>query len=175
MTPMPSLTASSASASPTRTLRSSDSTTHGPAMRNGLLSARNRWGISVGELSQLARRLVARLHFAAIERGADEAREQRMRTHRPRLQLRMELAADEPGMIGQLDHLDQRAIGRQARAAHAVLREYVAIGVRDLVAMAVPLAHFGGVVCLRHARAGAQPAGIGAQPHCAAHLLDPFL
>src|SRR6266581_4774102 len=145
MTPMPSLTASSASASPTRTLRSSDSTTHGPAMRNGLLSARNRWGISVGELSQLARRLVARLHFAAIERGADEAREQRMRAHRPRLQLRMELAADEPGMTGggQLDHLDQGAIGRQARAAHAVLREHVAIGVRDLVAMAVPLAHFG--------------------------------
>src|SRR6266545_843241 len=107
MTPMPSLTASSASASPTRTLRSSDSTTHGPAMRNGLLSARNRWVISVGELCQLARRLGSCLLLAAIERGADKARKQRVRAHRPRLQLGMELAADEPRMLGQLDHLDQ--------------------------------------------------------------------
>src|SRR5213078_4216304 len=107
MTPMPSLTASSASASPTRALRSSDSTTHGPAMRNGLFSAAKRRAISVGVLRQLSRRLGARLPCAAIERGAHKAREQRMGAHRPRLQLGMELAADEPGMIGQLDHLDQ--------------------------------------------------------------------
>src|SRR5256712_3066603 len=152
MTPMPSLTASSANASPMRTFRSSDSTTHGPAMRNGLLPAANRWDISVGELGQLARRLGARLELAAAERRTDEAREQRVRAHRPRLELGVELASDEPRMAGggELDHLDERAIRRQTRAAHAVLREHVAIRVRDLVAMAVPLAHLGGIVRLRH-------------------------
>src|SRR6266850_1036795 len=111
MTVMPSLTASSASASPTRTLRSSDSTTHGPAMRNGLFSAANRWGISVGQLGQRARGRVARMQLAVIARGADKAREQRVRAHRPRLELGMKLAPDKPGVVGQLDHLDQRAIG----------------------------------------------------------------
>src|SRR6267378_3251558 len=98
MTPMPSLTASSASASPTRTLRSSDSTTHGPAMRNGLFSAANRWAMSVGLLCQRARGLRARVLFAMAKRGADEAREQRVRAHGPRLELGMELAANEPRM-----------------------------------------------------------------------------
>src|SRR5258706_12356419 len=119
MTPMPSLTASSASASPTRTLRSSDSTTHGPAMRNGLLSAANRWGMSVGQLGQRARRGVARTQRAVIACRADKAGEQRVRTHRPRLELGMELAADKPGVLGQLDHFDKRAIGGKTPAAHA--------------------------------------------------------
>src|SRR6267154_6846700 len=114
MTVMPSLTASSASASPTRTLRSSDSTTHGPAMRNGLLSAANRWAMSVGQLGQRARRGVARTQRrAVIACRADKAGEQRVWTHRPRLELGVELATDEPGVLGQLDHFDQGAkIGR---------------------------------------------------------------
>src|ERR1041385_8721660 len=99
MMEMPSLTASSASASPTRTLRSSDSTTHGPAMRNGLLSEPNRVAMSVRQLGQLARRFGARVQFGVVDRGADESGEQRMRAHGPRLELRMELAADEPGML----------------------------------------------------------------------------
>src|SRR5882762_11080162 len=102
MTPMPSLSASSASASPTRTLRSSDSTTQGPAMRNGLLSAANRWAM------EFARRFVAYGQFLVIERSAHESREQRMRAHRTGLQLGMELAADHPWFIGcQFHHLDQ--------------------------------------------------------------------
>src|SRR6266849_3471565 len=111
MTPMPSLTASSASASPTRTLSSSDSTTQGPAMRNGLLSAANRWAMSVGQLCQRAGLLRPRMEFAMAQRGADETRKQRVRAHRPRLELGMELAADEPRMLGELDHLHERAIG----------------------------------------------------------------
>ena len=64
----------------------------------------------------------------------------------------MELTADEPRVPrgGQFDHLDEGTIRRQPRAAHAELREHVAIGIRDLVAMAVPLAHFGRIVRLRH-------------------------
>src|SRR2546422_11112496 len=110
MTLIPSLTPSSANASPIRTLRSSDSTTQGPAMRNGPLSAPKRCAMSVGELGQRPRRLGARMLLVMIQRRADETRKQRMRAHRPRLQLGMELAADEPRMIGQLDHLHQRAI-----------------------------------------------------------------
>src|SRR2546427_11023724 len=117
MTPMPSLTASSANASPMRTFRSSDSTTHGPAMRNGLLSAANRWDISVGELGQLARRLGARLELAAAERRTDEAREQRGRAHRPRLELGGGLASDEPRMAGGGggERLARRTTPRQTR------------------------------------------------------------
>src|SRR5579859_3021570 len=107
MTLIPSLTASSASASPTRTLRSSDSTTQGPAMRNGLESAAKRCAMSVRQLGQLPRRFGARAELVVIDRRADESREQRMRTHRPRLELGMELAADEPRMIGQLDDFDE--------------------------------------------------------------------
>src|SRR6266496_1616563 len=151
MTPIPSLTPSSANASPIRILRSSDSTTHGPATRNGPFSAPKR-AMSVGEFRQLARRLGARLLLVVIERRADETGKQRTWAHRPRLQLGMELAADEPRMTGggQLDHFHQRSIGGEAGAAHAVLGEHVAIGVRDLVAVPVTLAHFGGVVGLRH-------------------------
>src|SRR2546422_11056184 len=120
MTPMPSLTASSANASPMRTFRSSDSTTHGPAMRNGLLSTANRWDISVGELGQLARRLGARLELAAVERSTDEARKQPVRAHRPRLELGVGMTSDEPPVVGAVDRLDAGAIRRPAPAAHAV-------------------------------------------------------
>src|SRR2546427_11206607 len=106
MTPMPSLTASSANASPMRTFRSSDSTTHGPAMRNGLLSTANRWDISVGELGQLARRRGAQLELAAVERPTDEAPEKGGGGHRPRLELGGGLGSREPRMIGALHQSD---------------------------------------------------------------------
>src|SRR6267378_5150223 len=101
MTLIPSFAPSSARASPTRTLRSSDSTTQGPAMRNGAAPPANRGAMSVGQLRQLggcsARGIGhARVTFLVFERRAHEAREQRMGAHRSRLELRVELAADEP-------------------------------------------------------------------------------
>src|SRR5437764_14665574 len=113
MTPIPSLTASSASAAPTRTLSSSDSTTHGPAMRNGLLSAANLGPpaarpMSVRQLGQFARRRAACLELPVIDRGAHKPGEQRVGTQRPRLELGMELATDEPGILRQLAHPDDR-------------------------------------------------------------------
>ena len=44
---------------------------------------------------------------AALERGADELAEERRRPRRARLELRVELARDEPRVIGQLDDLDE--------------------------------------------------------------------
>ena len=47
----------------------------------------------------------------AAERGADELAEEWRRPGRPRLELRMELAGDEPGMVGELDDLHEPAPG----------------------------------------------------------------
>src|SRR2546423_9334813 len=168
MTPIPSLTASSASASPTRTLSASDSTTHGPAMRNGLLSAANLGPpparpMSVRQLGQLARRRGACLELPVIDRGAHKPGEQRMGTHRPRLELGMELATDEPRMLRQLDHLDERAVGRQPGRPQAVLRQDIAVRVRHFVTVAMPLAHFRGIVRLGNPRPWPQATGIGAE------------
>jgi hypothetical protein len=45
------------------------------------------------------------------ESGADEPREQGMGLPRARSELRMELAGDEPRVVGQLDDLDQLLLG----------------------------------------------------------------
>src|SRR2546423_6612710 len=148
MTCMPNAAPSSASAAATRRFRSSDSTTHGPAMRNGTAPP---WAAkccatsvaSTGELRPLDLGGGGQGPGAMLlARRAHEPGEQRVRPRGTRLQLRMELAADEPRVVGQLDHLHQRAVGREAGAAHAVFGEYVAVGVRHLVAMPVPLADF---------------------------------
>src|SRR4029453_17505466 len=44
-----------------------------------------------------------------VERSANEADEQRMTATRVRREFRMELAAEEPGMLRQLDHFAQVA------------------------------------------------------------------
>src|SRR5579884_3799954 len=131
MTGTPSRAPSSARASPTRTFSSSDSTTHGPATRNGVVA---KWsGMSVAEAGELrrplgrgGRRPLART--APLPGRRDEAREQGVRARGPGLELGVELAAEEPGVVGELDHLDQRAVGRQPRAPQAVLGEHVAVG-----------------------------------------------
>src|SRR6266536_4823890 len=107
MMPMPSRAPSSASAWPTRKLRSSDSTTHGPAMRNGADPPANRRAMSVGEPRQLGGGSGCPLRVrrpgvaaAVLERRADEPPEQGMGAHRPRFELGVELAADEPRVVG---------------------------------------------------------------------------
>ena len=52
-------------------------------------------------------------HLALVGRF-DEARKQRMRTQRLRLELRMELHRQIPGMAGQLDDFDELAVERSA-------------------------------------------------------------
>src|SRR3989449_4436582 len=173
MTCTPSLAARSARPSPTRRLRWSDWTTQGPAMRNG---AEPKCGViaslvPAGELGP-APDLRPGAPVAVLASRADEAGEQRVRPRGPRLELGVELAADEPGVVGELDHFHERAVGRQPGAPHPVLGQHVPVGVRYLVAVAVALAHLRGAVHLRDARAGAQLAGVGAEPHGAAHLLD---
>ena len=75
----------------------------------------------------------------ALEGCADEATEQRRRSRRAGLELRVELAGDEPGMVGELDDLDQEPFLERARDDEAACDELVAVVVVDLVAMAMAL------------------------------------
>src|SRR2546430_3062930 len=97
-------------------------------MRNGV--APKWWTMSVVQAGELGRSLRLGGHRALgaplVARRPHESCEQRVRARGARLELGMELAPDEPGMVRQLDHLDQRAIGREARAAHPVFRQHVA-------------------------------------------------
>src|SRR5262245_5801201 len=95
-----------ASASPTRRLRLSSSSTHGPAMRK-------RWprgkpaDMSVGGFDQRRSSGGGRRTTLGRRSGSNEACEQRMRTRGTGTQLRMELHADEPRMILELYDLHE--------------------------------------------------------------------
>ena len=64
----------------------------------------------IGSLFVLGDALARPACRARLERRADEAAEERRRARRPRLELRVELARDEPRMVGQLDDLDEPAL-----------------------------------------------------------------
>src|SRR5881409_2701927 len=166
MTWMPSFPPSSASASPTRRFKSSDSTTHGPAMRNGDAPPPKCCAMSVAVAGELRRPLRTgggrrAPRAGVLPRRAHEPGEQGVWPGGSGLELGVELAADEPGMVGKLDHLDQRAVGREPGTAHPVFGEHVAVGVRHFVAVTMPLAHLERSVGLRHPGARAQLTGIG--------------
>src|SRR4030095_14375343 len=87
-----------------------------------------------------------------------------------RLHRRVDVAADEPRMIAELHDLDKRAIRAQAAQSQAVLDERVAILVRYLVAVSVPLAHLRNPVDLGSLAAACETARIRAESHGAAHV-----
>src|SRR5947208_16124684 len=128
MTCRPSFSARSASASPTRRFRSSDSTTHGPAIRKGEPPPPKCCGMSVAAAGELRRPLRLGEGCRApgatlLARRAHEPGEQRVWPGGSGLELGVELAADEPGMIWKLDHLHQRAVGREPGAPPPVFGE----------------------------------------------------
>src|SRR5687768_11837092 len=131
--------------------------------------------MSVGRLDERSislRRLGAAL---LAHRGSDQPREQRMRARRTRLQLGMELTADEPWMIGELDDLDERAVRAHPTQSEPVLDERVPILVRYFIAVAVPLADLGHAVHLGRLAAAREPTRVRSQPHRAAHVGDVLL
>src|SRR2546425_5854477 len=79
----------------------------------------------------------------ALERGADEPAEQRMRTRRAALELGVELRGEEERMRRDLDDLDEPAFDGRARESHPLLLHRAAVAIVDLVAMAVSLQHDG--------------------------------
>src|SRR5579859_588168 len=169
---MPRRWASFARCSPTFRFSRSSSRTQGPAMRNGPGPKGPTAAMMCSDLGELLRPSGRPAPAPLLLGGADEPGEQRVRPGRTRLELRVELAAHVPRVLGELDHLDQRAVGREAGEAQPVLREQVAVAVVHLVAVAVPLAGLGGAVDLRDPGARAQLARVGAEPHGAAQVLD---
>src|SRR4051812_11084219 len=70
---------------------------------------------------------------AALDRGGDEVAEQGVGLGRLRLEFGVELDGQEPRVLGQLDDLDQGAVGAHAGGHEAVLLEPLAVLVVELV------------------------------------------
>src|SRR5271166_943592 len=98
-----------------------------------------------------------------------------MRTGGLRLELRMVLDGDEPGMRGNFDDLDKRAIGTDSHGTHPLGLKLLAIGVVELVAVAVPLGDLLGTVALGSFAPQPQMGWMGPQPHRAALLGNTLL
>src|SRR5262245_34534170 len=108
---------------------------------------------------------------APLERRRDELAEERRGPRRARLELGMELARDEPGMVGQLDDLDEAALLERPRHHEPVLDELLAVLVVDLVAVAMALVDDVVVVDVPRAGALGELDRLGAEQHRPAQLL----
>src|SRR5437763_7704345 len=96
---------------------SSLSMTQGPAISTrGRPGAKALNSIGTGEERLLLLRQAA--HVLSVG-GADERLEERMRLHRLGFELGMELAAQEPGVVGDLADLDVGAVGGLAGETQA--------------------------------------------------------
>src|SRR5579884_602438 len=118
---------------------------------------------------------------ALLERGFDEAGEERVRLERPALELRVKLNPDEPGVIRPLDDLGQLPVGGHAREQQAGALQLVLVVDVDLVAVAMPLADVVAAVDRVNDAVSGELRRIGAEPHRSAEvaaggaLLQPLL
>src|SRR5579871_873842 len=88
-----------------------------------------------------------------------ESTEQRMRLERLRLELWMELAPDEVGMIGQFHHLHVSAVWSRTGEAKSSRGQWFFVLAIELVTMPVALADFQRAVNFVRQRTGFDPAG----------------
>src|SRR6188768_734511 len=117
----------------------SDSTTQGPAIRNSGCSRPASKPQSFMRAGSRGDLLAAR--GLVLERGVDEGLEQGMSAPGRRLELGVELHADEPGVdaLRKLDDLGQLVALGDRRDHQAGLGETVEVVLVGLVAVAVPL------------------------------------
>jgi len=113
----------------------------------------------------------AKSRAAILEAGANEGGKKRVRGERLRLEFRMKLATNEPGMIGHFDNLDIHAVGRPARDSETGARKRLLILAIKFVAMAMALGDFERAVSLMRKRPGLEFARPRPEPHRAAHLI----
>src|SRR5581483_3603411 len=111
-----------------------------------------------------------------LERSRDELAEERRRARGPRLELRMELRRDEPGMVGKLDDLDEPSLLERPADDEPRIDELLPECVVHLVAVAValgdaPLA----AVDLARPRVLRELDCLGAEAHRPAEILDVLL
>src|SRR5260370_42191006 len=128
-----------------------DSTTQGPAIRNRGLSRPTSKPESL-MLSSRDRGLG--LAGLILQGGLDECGEERMAAARGRGESRVELAAAEPRMRRQLDHLAQLLALGDAGKAQAFVLQSLYVLIVDLVALAVALVTFVRPVALAHSAPG---------------------
>src|SRR5438067_4859237 len=95
-----------------------------------------------------------------------------MRMRRLRLELRMELHGEIPRVLRQFGDLDELAVRRAARDAHAVLRQRALVQAVELVAVTVPLGDRVRPVDALRQRSWRELAGVAAQAHGAAEIVD---
>src|ERR1700690_105887 len=108
---------------------------------------------------------------AILEAGANERRKQRMWCEGFRLELRMELAADKPGMVGHFDDLNIYAVRCAARDSESGAGERRLVLAIEFVAMAMALGNFQRAIRFIGKRAGLKFARPRAQAHRAAHFV----
>src|SRR6185436_20972399 len=85
-----------------------------------IVKSPTRTAPSFDDTELLQERYLLRLG-AMRQRGAHESAEDRMTIERTRLELGVELTRQEPRMVGELDHFDQAAVGRDAGQDQAFL------------------------------------------------------
>src|SRR5689334_16164749 len=97
-----------------------------------------------------------------------------MRLQRLRFEFRMELAAQEPGMIGQLANFNVHSVRSFARQAKTMLLQNRLILTVEFIAVAMPFADLAPAVGLASEAVVRDLAGIRAQTHGSAQLIDAF-
>src|SRR5215831_12450901 len=134
---------------------SSLSITHGPAISTRRLekSANSIGTAELGLHGQFG--LSGHAALPLLRRRSDTRLEKGMRLNGLALEFGMELAAEEPGMIGDLADLDIRVVGRFASDLQACGLQPVFVFPIELVAMAMALIDLAGPIgALREASLG---------------------
>src|SRR5262245_20485505 len=103
---------------------------------------------------------------------SNEAGKKGMGRQRLRFQFRVRLRAKEPGMVGELYHLDELSVGRFSRKDQAGFGQAVFVSRVNLVPVAVTFGDGGRIVDAFSQRSRRQLALISSEPHRAAHRLD---
>src|SRR5437660_1520318 len=155
-------------------VRSPTATWRGVTLATGYHSRLSRLSapkVGEGEIAGMAPDDISN-QAGLIECGADEGGEQRVRLERFGLEFRVELHADIPGMIWDLDNLRQHAVRRHARKPEPGGFERLFVADIDLVAVAMTFADHFGAIDLGHPTARRQHRRVGAEPHRAAEI-DP--
>jgi len=109
------------------------------------------------------------------ERCLHEAGKERMRRVRLRLELRMILHGDKPGVIGDLDDLDELSIGMPTGGDHAVRFEFLEVVGIEFVAMPMAFRDLQSLVTRKRSRLLAETARLRTQPHRSPFLGHAFL
>ena len=73
----------------------------------------------------------------SLKGRSDESTKKGMRLSRPRLEFRMELAPQKPGMVFDLNNLDQFTVGACTADLHPESGHYAFIGIVELISVSV--------------------------------------